>query len=99
MFGDTAVAINPDDERYLSLINEIKSKPNSVKVLIPFINKAIPVILDEQVKLDFGTGALKVTPAHDFNDNLIGKRHGLAELNIFFLLYRTYFGTHFKKLI
>ncbi|MBU6196135.1 MAG: class I tRNA ligase family protein [Cyanobacteria bacterium REEB446] len=83
MFGDTAVAINPYDERYLSLINEIKSKPNSVKVLIPFINKAIPVILDEQVKLDFGTGALKVTPAHDFNDNLIGKRHGLAELNIF----------------
>jgi valyl-tRNA synthetase len=83
MFGDTAVAINPGDERYSSLINEIKSKPNSVKVLIPFINKAIPVILDEQVKLDFGTGALKVTPAHDFNDNLIGKRHGLAELNIF----------------
>ena len=83
MFGDTAVAINPDDERYSSLINEIKSKPNSVKVLIPFINKAIPVILDEQVKLDFGTGALKVTPAHDFNDNLIGKRHGLTELNIF----------------
>jgi valyl-tRNA synthetase len=83
MFGDTAVAINPDDERYLNLINEIKSKPNSVTVLIPFINKAIPVILDEQVKLDFGTGALKVTPAHDFNDNLIGKRHGLAELNIF----------------
>ncbi|NBV98491.1 MAG: hypothetical protein EBR67_03135 [Proteobacteria bacterium] len=83
MFGDTAVAINPNDERYSSLINEIKSKPNSVKVLIPFINKAIPVILDEQVKLDFGTGALKVTPAHDFNDNLIGKRHGLAELNIF----------------
>jgi valyl-tRNA synthetase len=83
MFGDTAVAINPVDERYLNLINEIKSKPNSVKVLIPFINKAIPVILDEQVKLDFGTGALKVTPAHDFNDNLIGKRHGLTELNIF----------------
>ena len=83
MFGDTAVAINPNDERYSSLINEIKSKPNSVKVLIPFINKAIPVILDEQVKLDFGTGALKVTPAHDFNDNLIGKRHGLTELNIF----------------
>jgi valyl-tRNA synthetase len=83
MFGDTAVAINPNDERYFSLINEIKSKPNSVKVLIPFINKAIPVILDEQVKLDFGTGALKVTPAHDFNDNLIGKRHGLVELNIF----------------
>jgi valyl-tRNA synthetase len=83
MFGDTAVAINPNDERYLNLINEIKSKPNFVKVLIPFINKAIPVILDEQVKLDFGTGALKVTPAHDFNDNLIGKRHGLTELNIF----------------
>jgi valyl-tRNA synthetase len=83
MFGDTAVAINPEDERYLSLINQIKSKPNSVKVLIPFINKAIPVVLDEQVKLDFGTGALKVTPAHDFNDNLIGKRHGLTELNIF----------------
>jgi len=83
MFGDLAVAINPKDERYMELINEIKKTPNSIKVLIPFTNKAIPVILDEQVKLDFGTGALKVTPSHDFNDSQIGKRHALGDLNIF----------------
>ena len=83
MFGDVAVAINPKDSRYESLITAIKSGAESVRILIPFINKAIPVILDEQVKLDFGTGALKVTPAHDFNDSLIAKRHSLPELAIF----------------
>jgi len=83
MFGDVAVAINPKDARYADLITLIKGSKEAVKVLIPFINKAIPIILDEQVKLDFGTGVLKVTPAHDFNDNLIAKRHSLPELAIF----------------
>ena len=83
MFGDTAVAINPNDERYLDLIKKIQAEPESIKVLIPFTNKQIPIVLDEHVKLDFGTGALKVTPAHDFNDNEIGKRHSLKEENTF----------------
>lgn len=83
MFGDTAVAINPNDERYTALINELKTNPEKIKAKIPFTNKEIPVVLDEHVKLDFGTGALKVTPAHDFNDNEIGKRHNLKEENTF----------------
>ena len=77
MFGDVAVAINPNDERFSGLIKQIKNAPDSVKVLIPLSNKEIPVILDEHVKTDFGTGALKVTPAHDANDFEIGKKHGL----------------------
>ena len=77
MFGDVAVAINPNDERFSKLANQIKNAPGSIKVLIPLSNKEIPVILDEHVKTDFGTGALKVTPAHDANDYEIGKRHGL----------------------
>jgi valyl-tRNA synthetase len=83
MFGDTAVAINPADTRYTALIEKLKQEPESVKALIPLIDKPISIVLDEYVKLDFGTGALKVTPAHDFNDNEIGKRHDLEELNIF----------------
>lgn len=77
MFGDVAVAINPNDERFSKLVNQIKNAPGSIKVLIPLSNKEIPVILDEHVKTDFGTGALKVTPAHDANDYEISKRHGL----------------------
>ncbi|MCE2929109.1 MAG: valine--tRNA ligase, partial [Candidatus Caenarcaniphilales bacterium] len=77
MFGDVAVAINPNDTRYSSIVSQIKSGKN-FQVLIPLSNKAIPVILDEQVKLDFGTGALKVTPAHDANDYDIAQRHHLA---------------------
>lgn len=83
MFGDTALAINPNDERYRTLINTLKVNPDSIRAKIPFTNKEIPIVLDEHVKLDFGTGALKVTPAHDFNDNEIAKRHNLKEENTF----------------
>jgi len=83
MFGDVAVAINPDDLRFAALSSKIKANPGSIKVIIPFTTKAIPVILDDQVKTDFGTGALKVTPAHDANDEMIAKRHGLDYVVIF----------------
>nr|MBP9191217.1 valine--tRNA ligase [Ignavibacteria bacterium] len=72
MFGDTAVAVNPDDERYKKYKNK--------KVMLPFVNKLIPVIHDEYVDKEFGTGALKVTPAHDVNDFEIGKRHDLESV-------------------
>ncbi len=75
MLGDTAIAVNPDDERYKKLIGK--------NVLLPLIKRALPIIADEHVDPSFGTGALKVTPAHDPNDFLIGKRHGLEEINIF----------------
>ena len=82
MFGDTAVAINPNDSRFIDLINQIKSNLSSVKALIPFTNREIPIILDEHVKMDFGTGALKVTPAHDSNDFDIAQRHNLPSIVI-----------------
>ena len=69
MFGDTAVAVNPKDPRWKHVVGK--------KVLIPFIGRAIPVIEDSYVEFEFGTGALKVTPAHDQNDWEIGQRHGL----------------------
>ena len=69
MFGDTAVAVNPKDPRWTRMVGK--------KVLIPFIDRAIPVIEDAYVEFEFGTGALKVTPAHDQNDWEIGQRHGL----------------------
>jgi len=72
MFGDTAVAVNPDDERYKKYKNK--------KVMLPFLKKLIPVIHDEYVDKEFGTGALKVTPAHDVNDFEIGKRHDLESV-------------------
>ena len=72
MFGDTAVAVNPNDERFKHLIGEM--------VLIPLTNKTIPIIADETVELDFGTGALKITPAHDFNDFETGKKHNLEQV-------------------
>ena len=75
MFGDTAVAVNPEDERYADLIGK--------HATIPIINRNIPIIADSYVKKDFGTGALKVTPAHDPNDFEIGKRHNLDIINIF----------------
>jgi valyl-tRNA synthetase len=77
MFGDTAVAINPSDNRYKKYIDEVKKKPGSLKLRIPFSGMLIPLILDEHVKTDFGTGALKVTPAHDANDFEIANRHEL----------------------
>jgi valyl-tRNA synthetase len=72
MLGDTAVAVNPDDERYEKYVGQ--------KVLLPLQNKEIPVIADEQVEMDFGTGAVKVTPAHDPVDFALGKRHGLEQV-------------------
>jgi len=72
MFGDTAVAVNPKDERWRHMVGK--------KVLIPFINREIPVIEDSYVEFELGTGALKVTPAHDQNDWEIGERHGLPAI-------------------
>jgi len=72
MLGDTAVAIHPDDERY--------KKFHGQKVLLPLQNRLIPVITDEQVQKDFGTGAVKVTPAHDPVDFELGKKHGLEQI-------------------
>lgn len=72
MFGDTAVAVNPHDERYSNFKNK--------KVKLPFLNKLIPVIFDEYVDKEFGTGALKITPAHDINDFEVGQRHNLESV-------------------
>ncbi len=69
IFGDTAVCINPNDERYAHL----KGK----KVIVPIVNRLVPIIEDEYVDIEFGTGALKITPAHDINDYEIGKKHDL----------------------
>ena len=74
ILGDTAVAVHPEDERYAHL----KGK----RVLVPLINRSIPVIFDEYVEREFGTGALKVTPAHDVNDHELGKKHGLETIDI-----------------
>ena len=73
-FGDSAVCINPNDERYKHLLGK--------KVTLPLTNKEIPIIQDEIVDIDFGTGCLKITPAHDFNDYKIGKKHNLEFINI-----------------
>ena len=75
IFGDTAVCVNPRDERYRNLIGK--------RVFVPISNRLIPIIEDEYVDSTFGTGALKITPAHDLNDNLIGKKHKLKSINIF----------------
>ena len=75
MLGDTAVAVHPDDPRYAHLIGK--------RVLVPIVEREVPVVGDTHVSMEFGTGCLKITPAHDFNDYEIGKRHGLAEINIF----------------
>ncbi len=74
MLGDTAVAVNPEDERFKSLIGK--------KVRLPFVDRLIPIIADDYVKSEFGTGAVKITPAHDPNDFEIGKRHQLPFLNV-----------------
>src|SRR5690606_28681219 len=76
MLGDTAVAVHPDDERYKHL--------HGKKLRHPFVGREIPIITDAiLVDPKFGTGAVKVTPAHDFNDFATGKRHGLEEISIF----------------
>jgi len=75
LFGDTAVCINPADERY----KHLKGK----EVWVPLTQRKVPVILDEYVAMDFGTGCLKVTPAHDINDKILGEKHGLEIIDIF----------------
>ncbi|HEY3445639.1 MAG TPA: valine--tRNA ligase [Myxococcales bacterium] len=75
MLGDTAVAVHPEDPRYKHLIGQ--------KVVLPLLHREIPIIGDAQlVSMEFGTGAVKVTPAHDFNDNATGQRHGLESISI-----------------
>ncbi len=74
ILGDTAVCINPNDERF----KHLKGK----KVLVPLINRSIPIIEDEYVDMEFGTGCLKITPAHDLNDYEIGMRHNLESIDI-----------------
>jgi len=74
MLGDTAVAVNPKDERYQDIIGKT--------VMLPFVNREIPVIADEYVDMEFGTGVVKITPAHDPNDFEVGKRHNLPVINI-----------------
>ena len=74
MLGDTAVAVNPDDDRYKSF----KGK----KVLLPIVNRELPIVEDSYVDMEFGTGVVKITPAHDPNDFEVGKRHNLEVINI-----------------
>ncbi len=74
MLGDVAVAVNPADERYRNLVGE--------KLILPFVGREIPVIADDHVDQDFGTGCVKVTPAHDPNDFAIGERHQLPQINV-----------------
>ena len=74
MLGDTAVAVHPDDERYQHLIGK--------KVLLPIVNKEIPVVADSYVDMEFGTGVVKITPAHDPNDFEVGRRHNLPQINV-----------------
>ncbi|MCI8650394.1 MAG: valine--tRNA ligase [Anaerotruncus sp.] len=74
MLGDTAVAVHPDDERYKHLVGKM--------VLLPIVNKEIPVVADSYVEMDFGTGVVKITPAHDPNDFEVGLRHSLPIINI-----------------
>ncbi|TBR37603.1 valine--tRNA ligase [Marinomonas agarivorans] len=75
MFGDEAVAVAPDDERYKDLVGK--------EIILPLANRRIPIIADDYVDKEFGTGCVKITPAHDFNDNEVGKRHNLPLTNIF----------------
>ncbi len=74
MLGDTAVAIHPDDERYQHLIGK--------KVMLPLMNRVIPIVTDTYVDMEFGTGVVKITPAHDPNDFEVGKRHDLPIINV-----------------
>ena len=75
MLGDTAVAVSPSDERYTHLVGHT--------VTLPICNREIPIIADEYVDAEFGSGCVKITPAHDFNDYEVGKRHNLPMINIF----------------
>lgn len=75
IFGDTAICINPHDERF----KHLKGK----KAIVPIVNRVIPIIMDEYVDMEFGTGCLKVTPAHDENDKILGEKHNLEIVDIF----------------
>ena len=75
MLGDSAVAVHPDDERYQALVGK--------SVRLPLTNREIPIIADDYVDPEFGSGCVKITPAHDFNDHEVGKRHDLPVINIF----------------
>lgn len=75
LLGDVAVAVNPEDERYTYLIGK--------ELILPLTGRTIPVIADEYVEKDFGTGCVKITPAHDFNDYEVGKRHDTRLINVF----------------
>jgi valyl-tRNA synthetase len=74
MLGDTAVAVHPDDERYKDLVGQ--------KVRLPLVGRLIPIIADDYADPEKGTGAVKITPAHDFNDFKVGQRHGLEAINV-----------------
>ena len=74
MLGDTAVAVNPEDDRYKDIVGK--------KLMLPIVNREIPVVADAYVDMEFGTGVVKITPAHDPNDFEVGKRHNLPEINI-----------------
>jgi len=74
MLGDTAVAVNPQDERYASLVGK--------QVALPLAGRTIPIIADDYVDREFGTGCVKITPAHDFNDWQVGQRHGLTQIGV-----------------
>ena len=74
MLGDTAVAVHPEDERYKHLVGK--------NVILPLVNKEIPIVADEYVEMDFGTGVVKITPAHDPNDFEVGRRHNLPVINV-----------------
>ena len=76
ILGDTALCVNPDDERYAWL-------PENARVVVPLVGRSIPVIRDTYVDIAFGTGALKVTPAHDINDYMLGEKYGLESIDIF----------------
>ena len=75
ILGDTAVCVNPNDERYSWLRGK--------RVIVPMVGRSVPIIMDEYVELDFGTGCLKVTPAHDVNDYMLGDKYGLESIDIF----------------
>lgn len=74
IFGDTAVAVHPDDDRYRTFVGR--------EAVIPFIGRRVPIIADQHVELEFGTGAVKITPAHDFDDYEVGQRHGLPMVTV-----------------
>ena len=74
MLGDTCVAVHPSDIRYTKLIGK--------KVLLPIVNREIEIVADEYADPEKGTGAVKITPAHDFNDFQVGKRHNMDSINI-----------------